>query len=160
MYVALPVGGASEKRGRQGVWHSWELALIALHVCIHTNYMYEEVDACTSENHCFMNTFENTFIVFLLAPVSSIIGSRCTKTFVQTHTHPFAVLFSLFILCWLIPKWHFLWSPIYVSTPRPPLTSPLISSALCLCLPLHTFSVKQLVFPVRSFTFVRFNNKW
>lgn len=91
-----------------------------------------------AQTHCFMTSFENSFIYLYT---------------------PFAVLFSLFILCWLIPKWHFLWSPIYVSTPRPPLTSPLISSALCLCLPLHTFSVKQLL-PVRNTTFVRLNNKW
>lgn len=84
--------------------------------------------------------------------------------YVHRHTHRPAVLLfinslqinskmTLFMICNLCQL-----------SDRPPLTSPLISSALCLCLPLHAFSVKQWLFPVKKNWFCqvlkRGGDKW
>lgn len=69
----------------------------------------------------------------------------------QTHTHIALQYLCLFILCRLIPKWHFLWSAIYVS-PQTGLPSLLLlSRLLCVSVFLYMHSQwKQWLFPVKK----------
>lgn len=158
MYVALPVGTAADKWGegekknhtaREGKEYSAAGACPHVHTHTRTLRMKKWM-------HPFlkMNTFENSF--FYISIKSCVFNYRFQihrdiYTHKHRHTHTPLQYFCLFILCRLIPKWHFLWSPVYVSSQTGLSSLLLLSRLLCVSVvPYMRSQWNNGLFPVKK----------
>lgn len=158
MYVALPVGtaadkwGEGEKKTQPGKARS--VAQLGLaHTHTHTHALFAWRSKCI--HFWKWIHLKIAFFIFLLGPVSSIIDSRYTDIYTHRHRHRHAhtplQYFCLFILCRLIPKWPFFWSPVYVSSQTGLSSLLLLSRLLCVSVvPYMRSQWNNGLFPVKK----------